>query len=117
MEIDAVKWITDVENAAQKNARRLAQLYERVEQIKGDIEEHRVDSKERADERLDQIMSRFDSSETLSSKRVGVALSFCIACCSAIWFTILEPMADRIAVLERRLYGADRSIPLDPDDS
>ena len=110
MEVDAVKWITDVELAGEKNSRNLSRLNVQMDQVKADITEHRADSKERSDDRLEQIMARFDRLDSMTSKRVGMALSFFVACCTAIWFTVVEPMQERIAVLERRMYETERNV-------
>lgn len=117
MEIDGTKWISDVERTGEKNAVHIARLYERVEQVQSDILESRRESKERSDERLTAIMTRFDQAERISGRRIGVALSFAIACCSAIWFVVVEPLQDRLAILERRMYETDRDSAPDVRDS
>ena len=110
MEVDPVKWITDVENSVNKNAQRLSALSIRVEGIKDEIAEHRIDSKARSDDRLEQIIDRFDRLDSISSKRIGMTLSFFAACCTAVWFVVVLPMQEQLAVIDRRLIDAERDI-------
>lgn len=116
MEVDAVKWITDVELAGEKNARNLARLNVQMDQVKEEIQEHRADSRERSDYRMEQIMDRFDRTDGVSAKRLGTAFTFFVACCSAVWFTVVEPMQARIALLERRIYDKERVTLVDTTD-
>ncbi len=112
MEVDAVKWITDVEQVGEKNARSIARLYERVDQVRSELEAHRIDSKERADKQLNSIMGRFDKLDGTRDKRVAQAASVFVAVCTAVWFGVIDPMQARMAILERRLYEAERVVTI-----
>jgi len=107
MEVDAVKWITEVEQVGEKNARSIARLYERVDQVRAELEAHRVDSKERSDKQLNSIMRRFDKLDGARDKRVAQGISFLVAVFTAVWFAVIDPMQGRMAILERRFYEAD----------
>ena len=110
MDIDGPGWILDVEKAGEKNAVNIARLFERVDQVQDDVRQSREESRERSNDRLEIIMDRFDQAEALGSRRLGMAASFFIAVCTAIWFVIVQPMQDQIALLDRRMLDAERTI-------
>lgn len=110
MEIDPVKWITDVERAVVQNGRHIAQLNTQIAQVQLEVRDSKVASKERSDERLAAIMTRFDAAEKLGGRRLGVAASFFVTACTALWFVVVQPMQESIAVLERRMLDAERII-------
>ena len=110
MDIDGPGWILDVEKAGEKNAVNIARLFERVDQLQHCVIESREESRTRSNDRLDAIMSRFDDAEKLGARRLGMATSFFVAVCTAIWFVIVQPMQEEIALLDRRLLDAERTI-------
>lgn len=83
---------------------------------------------ERSDDRLDYIRERFDEGnqrfdrleiiiagnmdEILSARRriLGAATSFFLSVLTAIWFVVVEPMQDKLAMLERRMIDAEKRI-------
>lgn len=117
MEIDPVKWITDVEQAVVRNGRTIAQLHAQLSSVQAEVREAKVDSKERSDERLEAIMARFDQAEKLGGRRLGVGASFLVTVCTAIWFVVVQPMQEQIALLDRRLLDAERTIAVLHADS
>jgi len=117
MEVNGPSWILDVERAGEKNAVNIARLYERVEQVQDDVKESRLDSKERSDERLDLIMGRFDQAEKLGGRRLGVGASFFVTVCTSVWFVVVQPIQDQMALVERRLIDAERIIAVLSADS
>lgn len=110
MNIDGPGWILDVEKAGEKNAVNIARLFERVDQLQASVIDSREESRTRSNERLDAIMDRFDESEKLGSRRLGMAASFFVACCTAVWFVVVQPMQAQIALLDRRMLDAERTI-------
>lgn len=110
MEIDPVKWITDVEQAVVRNGRHIAQLNTQISQVQLDVRDSKVASKERSDERLEAIMHRFDEAEKLGGRRLGVGASFFVTVCTALWFVVVQPMQEKIMLLERRMIDAERII-------
>lgn len=117
MEIDPVKWISDVEQAVVQNGRAITALNTQVSQVQLDVRDAKVASKERSDERLEAIMERFDQAERLGGRRLGVGASFFVTVCTAIWFVVVQPMQDTIAILERRMLDAERTIAVLSADS
>jgi len=117
MDIDGPGWILDVEKAGEKNAVNIARLFERVDQLQLSVIESREESRTRSNERLDAIMDRFDDSERLGARRIGAAASFFVAVCTAIWFAIVQPMQEQIALLDRRMIDAERTIAVLDADS
>ena len=86
---------------------------------------------ERSDERLDYIRNEFrEVKELIRADRleakaardriVGAASATFLAFVTAVWFVIVEPMHDQLAVLERRLLDVEKRIevsyPLDDSD-
>lgn len=74
---------------------------------------------DRSDERLEYIRERFDRLEVLtqsnrleaeeSRKRlVGAASATFMALCTAVWFVVVEPVWNEMALLERRVHDVER---------
>ena len=103
--------------SSEKNTVNIARLFERVDQLQVAVIESREESRTRSNERLDAIMQRFDESERLGSRRLGVAASFFVACCTAVWFVIVQPLQEQIALLDRRMLDAERTIAVLSADS
>ena len=117
MEVNGPGWILDVEKAGEQNAVDIARIHEKLEHIVQLQHKESQDSQQRSDRRMDKINERFDAVERTSAARIGVALSFFVASCTAIWFVIVQPMQIEIAYLDRRLADAERNIAvLDADD-
>lgn len=110
MNIDGPGWILDVEKAGEKNAVNIARLFERVDQLQASVIDSREESRTRSNERLDAIMDRFDESEKLGARRLGLAASFFVTVCTAVWFVVVQPMQEQIALLDRRMLDAERTI-------
>ena len=117
MDVDGPKWILDVEKAGEKNAVNIARLFERVDQLQLSVIESREESRTRSNDRLDAIMDRFDDSERLAARRLGTAVSFFVAVCTAVWFVIVQPLQEQVALLERRMLDAERTIAVLDADS
>lgn len=86
---------------------------------------------ERSDERLEYIRNEFREVKELiradrleakaaRDKIVGAASATMLAFVTAVWFVIVEPVHDQLAVLERRLLDVEKRIevsyPLNGDD-
>lgn len=76
---------------------------------------------ERSDERLDYIRERFDRLEAISrmhwqdeekarNRIVGAASATFVAFCTAVWFVVVEPVYEELAILERRLLDVEKSV-------
>ena len=76
---------------------------------------------ERSDERLDYIRERFDRVEDMitaesqwasgaRTKIIGAATTTFAAFVTAVWFVIVSPMQEQLAVLDRRLIDAEKRI-------
>jgi hypothetical protein len=82
----------------------------------------------RSDERLDYIKERFDRLEILTQlnreeaeaarkRMVGAASAAFMAFCTAVWFVVVEPVYEELAILERRLLDVEeRTIVLHHHD-
>ena len=75
----------------------------------------------RSDERLDYIKERFDRVEELvtaesawaeNARRriIGAATTGFMAFCTAVWFVIVQPLYEEVAIIERRLIDAEKRI-------
>ncbi len=119
MEVDPVKWITDVELGVVQNGRNIAQMNTQLSSLQLEVRDSKIASKERSDERLAIIQRRFDQAESLGGRRLGVAASFLVTICTAVWFVIIQPMQEQIVILERRMMDAERTISVldsEPDE-
>ena len=110
MEIDPVKWISDVERGVVQNGRAISQLNTQIAQVQLDVRDSKIASKERSDERLEAIMNRFDQAERISGRRMGLAASFFFTVLTAVWFVVIQPLQEQIAMLDRRILDAERTI-------
>jgi len=81
----------------------------------------------RSDERLDYIRERFDRIEVLvqlnreeaeaARKRiVGAASATFMAFCTAVWFVVVQPVYEELAILERRMLDVEKRIAITLDD-
>ncbi len=91
----------------------------------------------RSDERLDYIKERFDGlqgdakvlhalldqrhADAISARRrlIGAATSIFLSVLTALWFVVVEPVYDRLAVLDRRMLDAEKRIAVassEPDE-
>ncbi len=75
----------------------------------------------RSDERLDYIKERFDRLEVMGNQNrregedarkriIGAASAAFMAFCTAIWFVVVEPVFEELAILERRLMDVEKRI-------
>ena len=103
--------------SAEKNTVNIARLFERVDQLQIAVIDSREESRTRSNERLDAIMDRFDQSEKLGSRRLGIAASFFVTVCTAVWFVVIQPLQEQIALLDRRMLDAERTIAVLSADS
>ena len=111
MEIDAKDWINDLEKQGNATATKLAVLEQKV------TTNHEAVMKN-SDVRLATIMAGFeeikreireDRAEGMAARRriVAAAASVFSAVLTAAWFVVLEPMQERIAILERRMLDVE----------
>lgn len=82
----------------------------------------------RSDERLEYIRERFDRVESLivhdrqesrEARRriIGAATTAFCTVLTAVWFAIIQPMQDQLAILDRRLLDVEkRTISVVADD-
>ena len=82
----------------------------------------------RSDERLEYIRERFDRvevligldrEEALQARRriIGAATTAFCTVLTAVWFAIIQPMQDQMAILDRRLLDVEkRTISIVDDD-
>lgn len=114
MDIDAREWLDELDRKVTDNSLQLALLRQK--------QEHQYDLVNRqSDERLALINERFDRLEDAlvgkakadkekAVRWAGWGGTIFAALCTAAWFTIVEPMQTDIAILERRLQGAETHI-------
>ena len=114
MDIDAKEWLDELDRKVTDNSMQLALLRQK--------QEHQYETVNRqSDERLALINERFDRLEDAllgkakadkekSIRLLGWSGTIFVAFCTAAWFTIVEPMQTDIAILERRLQGAESHI-------
>lgn len=104
MEVDAKEWLEEVDSKAAENALQIALLQQEVRTNHEAVMRN-------SDVRLEAIMERFDrldeGSWRMWSKLAGM---FCIIA-AATWFAIVEPIHDRLDVIDRRLLDAERYRP------
>lgn len=122
MEIDAKDWINDLERQTNQTVTKLAVLEQKVENNHDALLKN-------SDVRLATIMAgiaeirndrREDREEMLTARRriLAVAASIFTSVLTAAWFVILEPMQERMAVIERRLLDVEaRTISVDVSDN
>ena len=109
MQVDAKDWMSDLEKQANANSMAIALLKLKVES------NHDVVMRN-SDHRLEIITDRFDRLEGMVQGRTNKLLawsgSLFVAFCTAAWFTIVVPLQDDIAILERRMLDAEKYRPI-----
>jgi hypothetical protein len=82
---------------------------------------------ERSDERLEYIKERFDNVDRLvreestwaasaRTKLIGAASATFCAFVTAVWFVVVSPIQDQLAVLDRRVIDAEKRIAVHMHD-
>lgn len=112
MEIDAREWLDDLDRRVDDTSTSVALLSQK--------QDHHYDTVNRqSDERLAFIKERFDrleavlmekqkQDENYTSRLMGLLGTLLVTLSTAVWFTVLEPMQEDLALLERRLHESER---------
>ena len=101
MEVNAKDWLDEVDQRTRDNALQIALL-------KQEVRANHEAVMKNSDVRLEAIMERFDRLEQggwqLWSKLGGLV----VVLSTAVWFTIVQPMQERMDVIDRRLLDAEK---------
>ena len=102
MEINAKDWMDEIDKKATENSLQIALL-------KAQVAANHAAVMKNSDVRLDAIMERFDRLEQGSGWKLWSKLgTMLVVISTAVWFTVVQPMAQDIAILERRLLDAEK---------
>ena len=101
MEINAKDWMEDIDKKATENSLQIALL-------KQEVRSNHEAVMKNSDVRLDAIMERFDRIEAGGWRLWSKLGSMLCVLSAAVWFTIVQPIHERMDVIDRRLLDAER---------
>lgn len=105
MEVNAKDWMEDIDSKATENALQIALL-------KQEVRNNHEAVMRNSDVRLEAIMERFDRLEQGAGWKMWAKLgSMLVVLSTAVWFTVVAPIHDDVAALERRMLDAEKRMP------